>query len=247
VDGLDDIMLGFALLLGIGVFLFAMSWDSSDPRRETARRTSPSGSIAGGAADRPPVFVLLGPHRRQRFHTGAIVVLLLYLGLGFTALAIDRRALLVSALAYVLYALNSLFQNQGVVRTELRPHRSRDRLGFAAALRLLAHGEAGGGETRCRRASRRAAGRRPGALSPHQLHKPAFYRCENGAQFMAPFEHRPILSDQRPHALPVRKAGAFRFYIRALGRAAKSLEEPPPPCRSRSHNPSTCPAATMRP
>jgi hypothetical protein len=31
------------------------------------------------------------------------------------ALAIDRRALLVSALAYVLYALNSLFQTYGVV------------------------------------------------------------------------------------------------------------------------------------
>ena len=30
--------------------------------------------------------------------------------LGFTALAIDRRALLVSALAYVLFALNRMFE-----------------------------------------------------------------------------------------------------------------------------------------
>ena len=34
----------------------------------------------------------------------------LYVGLGLVALAIDRRALLVSALAYVLYAMNSLFE-----------------------------------------------------------------------------------------------------------------------------------------
>jgi hypothetical protein len=39
----------------------------------------------------------------------------LYLVLGVTALAIDRRALLVSALAYVLFALNSLFETYGLV------------------------------------------------------------------------------------------------------------------------------------
>ena len=35
--------------------------------------------------------------------------------LGITALAIDRRALLVSALAYVLYALSELFKQFGAV------------------------------------------------------------------------------------------------------------------------------------
>src|SRR4051812_37770119 len=34
---MGDILLGFLLVLGIGVFLFAMWWDSSDPRRETRR------------------------------------------------------------------------------------------------------------------------------------------------------------------------------------------------------------------
>jgi hypothetical protein len=61
------------------------------------------------------VFVLLGLTDGSASTMEAIVVLLLYVGLGFTALAIDRRALLVSALAYVLYALNSLFQNYGAV------------------------------------------------------------------------------------------------------------------------------------
>ena len=44
-----------------------------------------------------------------------MIVVLLYVTIGLVALAIDRRALLVSALAYVLYALNSLFQTYGVV------------------------------------------------------------------------------------------------------------------------------------
>jgi len=44
-----------------------------------------------------------------------LVVILLYIAMGITALAIDRRALLVSALAYVLYALNELFRQFGAV------------------------------------------------------------------------------------------------------------------------------------
>jgi hypothetical protein len=35
------------------------------------------------------------------------------------ALAIDRRALLVSALAYVLFAMNSLFETYGVVELNI--------------------------------------------------------------------------------------------------------------------------------
>ena len=44
-----------------------------------------------------------------------LVVIVLYVVIGLVALAIDRRALLVSALAYVLYALNALFQQFGAV------------------------------------------------------------------------------------------------------------------------------------
>jgi K+ transporter len=45
----------------------------------------------------------------------AVTVLLLYVAFGLVALAIDRRALLVSSLAYVLYALYALFEQAGVV------------------------------------------------------------------------------------------------------------------------------------
>ena len=45
----------------------------------------------------------------------ALLVIALYLAFGFVALAVDRRALLVSSLAYVLYALYSLFTQAGAV------------------------------------------------------------------------------------------------------------------------------------
>ena len=115
-EGLPDILLGFALLLGIGVFLFAMSWDSSDPKRET-RRSDVAFWLHLLAAPLivHPVFVLLGLTDGTANAGEAVTVLLLYVALGLTALAIDRRALLVSALAYVLYALNSLFETYGAV------------------------------------------------------------------------------------------------------------------------------------
>jgi hypothetical protein len=113
---IENIMLGFALALGIGVFLFAMWWDSSDPTRQTRRSDVAFWlHLLSAPLIVHPVFALLGLTDGNASTLEAIVVLLLYVALGFTALAIDRRALLVSALAYVLYALSILFQRYGAV------------------------------------------------------------------------------------------------------------------------------------
>jgi hypothetical protein len=48
-----------------------------------------------------------------------VAVVALYIALGITALAVDRRALLVSALAYVLFALSSLFKQFGAVELNI--------------------------------------------------------------------------------------------------------------------------------
>ncbi len=50
---------------------------------------------------------------------GAVLVIALYIVMAVIALAIDRRALMVSSLVYVLWALNGLFDQFGAVETNI--------------------------------------------------------------------------------------------------------------------------------
>jgi uncharacterized membrane protein YfcA len=111
-----NLILGIVLVLGIGVFLFAMRWDSSDPTRVT-RRSDVAFWLHLLAAPMiaHPIFALLGLTSGNVSVGEGLVVVLLYVLFGLTALAIDRRALLVSALAYVLFALNELFKQLGAI------------------------------------------------------------------------------------------------------------------------------------
>ena len=120
VERVPNIMWTVVLLLGIGVFLFAMRWDSSDPARQT-RRSDVAFWLHLLAAPMivHPVFTLLGLNDGSASIGEGLVVILLYVAIGVTALAIDRRALLVSALAYVLYALQALFREFGAVELNI--------------------------------------------------------------------------------------------------------------------------------
>ncbi len=115
-DQARNIILGLVLFLGIGVFLFAMWWDSSDRARLT-RRSDVAFWLHLLAAPMivHPIFTLLGLNSGHISVAEGLTVVALYIVLGITALAVDRRALLVSALAYVLYALNELFRQFGAV------------------------------------------------------------------------------------------------------------------------------------
>lgn len=114
--GLRDIVLGSTLVLGVGIFLFAMWWDGSDRERVT-RRSDVAFWLHLLAAPMivHPIFTLLGLNDGNATVGEGLVVVGLYVALGVTALAIDRRALLVSALAYVLWALADLFKRFGAV------------------------------------------------------------------------------------------------------------------------------------
>jgi hypothetical protein len=115
-EDMRPLILLLTLLLGVGVFLFAMRWDSSDQARIT-RRTDVAFWLHLLAAPMivHPVFTLLGLNDGNATIGEGLVVILLYVVLAIAALAIDRRALLVSALAYVLYALTELFKQMGAV------------------------------------------------------------------------------------------------------------------------------------
>jgi hypothetical protein len=120
VEQAKNLILGSVLVLGIGVFLFAMWWDSSDRARVT-RRADVAFWLHLLAAPMivHPVFTLLGLNDGNATIGEGFVVILLYVALGITALAIDRRALLVSALAYVLYAMQEMFRSFGAVELNI--------------------------------------------------------------------------------------------------------------------------------
>lgn len=119
-EKVKNIILGLVLVVGVGIFLFAMWWDASDRQRIT-RRSDVAFWLHLLAAPMivHPIFTLLGLNSGSVTLSEGLVVILLYVALGLTALAVDRRALLVSALAYVLWALADLFKRFGAVELNI--------------------------------------------------------------------------------------------------------------------------------
>ncbi|MEM9309817.1 MAG: hypothetical protein AAGA34_00095 [Pseudomonadota bacterium] len=104
------------LVAGLVVFGFAMRWDISDRDRIT-RRSDVAFWLHLLAAPliAHSIFALIGVTEGVIGIGAAFAVLGMYIAFGLIAVAIDRRALLVSALAYVLFALTFLFRNFGAV------------------------------------------------------------------------------------------------------------------------------------
>lgn len=115
-----DLILPLVLLCGLSVFAFAMRWDMSDRVRQT-RRSDVAFWLHLMAAPMiaHPIFWMLGLLGGESGVGKAALVILLYICFGFVALAVDRRALLVSSLFYVLYAMSRLFEQFGAVSLSL--------------------------------------------------------------------------------------------------------------------------------
>ena len=113
----ESILLPLVFACGLAIFAVAMRWDMSDPKRET-RRSDVAFWLHLLAAPMiaHPLFNWLGVNEGENIGAlAAVGVLAVYMLMGAVALAVDRRALLVSALAYVLVALTWLFDQFGAV------------------------------------------------------------------------------------------------------------------------------------
>lgn len=111
------LLMPLVFIAGLAVFAVAMRWDFSDRVRQT-RRSDVAFWLHLLAAPMiaHPLFHWLGVTQGQNIGVASVVgVLAVYVALGIVALAVDRRALLVSALAYVLAALTWLFDRFGAV------------------------------------------------------------------------------------------------------------------------------------
>jgi hypothetical protein len=116
VPGTPALLLPLLFVAGLCLFAFAMWWDMSDRARQTGRSDVAFWlHLMAAPMIAHPVFAMLGVLGGESGPGRAAVVILLYIGFGLVALAVDRRALLVSSLFYVLYAMSSLFERFGAV------------------------------------------------------------------------------------------------------------------------------------
>jgi len=117
LDNPEGVLIPIVFVVGLAIFTFAMRWDTSDRERQT-RRSDVAFWLHLLAAPMlaHPIFHWIGVTTGENIGVGAaIAVLVVYVAMGLVALAIDRRALLVSALAYVLATLTWLFDRFGAV------------------------------------------------------------------------------------------------------------------------------------
>ena len=105
-----------AFFCGISVLVIAMIWDAADRTRSTRKsdvafwlHLAASPLIVHGS------FSYLDVFNTQVTTFGAVSVLLLYIFLALISITLDRRALMVSSLIYVLYVLSTLFNDYGAV------------------------------------------------------------------------------------------------------------------------------------
>ncbi|KQN25782.1 hypothetical protein ASE86_06140 [Sphingomonas sp. Leaf33] len=116
IPGAKDAVFPLVFVAGLGMFAFAMRWDMSDRERLTRRSDVAFWlHLAAAPMIAHSVFNMLGVFDAAIGVPTALLVIALYIVFAAVALAVDRRALLVSSLAYVLYALVSLFKTAGAV------------------------------------------------------------------------------------------------------------------------------------
>jgi hypothetical protein len=104
-----------SLIVGLAIFTIAMRWDMADQERLT-RKSDVAFWLHLLAAPLlvHPVFSVLSVSGETSL-IQAVAVIGLYGLIALVSLAIDRRALMVSALGYVLYVFSALLKMYGVV------------------------------------------------------------------------------------------------------------------------------------
>ncbi|RTE87722.1 MULTISPECIES: hypothetical protein [Gammaproteobacteria] len=115
--GIEEWLHVLTFVLGLAVFIFAMYWDSQDLKRVTRKsdvafwlHLLASPLLVHSVFQ----FIEVGDYQGISLLQAALV-LVTYGILAFISLAVDRRALMVSALAYVIYAFSSLLSDFGIV------------------------------------------------------------------------------------------------------------------------------------
>lgn len=98
-------------LIGISLFIYAMFWDIKDKNRQTYKSDVAFWlHLFAAPLIVHPIFAEIGIFGTKISLVQSCVVIGLYIGIALISLLIDRRALMISALTYVLYAFTALLK-----------------------------------------------------------------------------------------------------------------------------------------
>lgn len=121
VPSLKDNITIMVLVGGLAMFAIAMRWDSQDRERRTRRADVAFWlHLAASPMIIHPIFHWMGVNEQTAslFNPALTIATCIatYLAIALVSLAIDRRAMLISALVYVLFAMGQLFSMAGTAR-----------------------------------------------------------------------------------------------------------------------------------
>jgi hypothetical protein len=115
-DNISTYLVPLAVVIGFGVFAFAMYWDSKDTQRKTRHSDIAFWlHLLAAPIIIHPLFEIIGVLHGNINLLQASLVFILYIGIAIVSLLIDRRALMVSALGYVVYVFSTLLSDIGHV------------------------------------------------------------------------------------------------------------------------------------
>jgi len=102
------------LIFGVITFILAMFWDYADIHRVTYKSDVAFWlHLASAPLIIHPVFEMLGVLEGNESISTLIIVIALYIFMSLLSIAVDRRAFMVSSLAYVLYAISNILKIYG--------------------------------------------------------------------------------------------------------------------------------------
>ncbi len=120
VDSLREIINLFICGSGFLTFALAMFWDSKDIFRKTSNSDVAFWlHLLSAPLIVHPIFSSLGILKGESSLTSIASVIFMYVFLATISIAVDRRALMISSLIYVLYAFRELFNSYGMVSSSL--------------------------------------------------------------------------------------------------------------------------------
>jgi hypothetical protein len=120
IESLKNLINILLLTSGLLTFSLAMIWDTQDRDRKT-RKSDVAFWLHLLAAPLivHPIFTSLGILDGEASSASIVFVIFMYVALAAISISVERRALMVSSLIYVLYAFNELFTSFGMISSGL--------------------------------------------------------------------------------------------------------------------------------